>query len=108
MVVGAWPTGRTAHGALFIEPIASVQERAMRRLAMLLLFTLLARPVLAQSEEALRAAFEGKMVRVKIEMPGAAQGVDIHPGTPNPIDFSQHTTRLKRFGTAYHPGDIAQ
>lgn len=79
----------------------------MRRLAAFLLLTLVARPVLGQSEDALRAAFEGKTVRVKIEMPGAQQGVDIHPGTPRPIDFPQHTARLKQFGTAYHPGDAA-
>ena len=79
----------------------------MRRLAALLLLTLVARPALGQTEDILRAAFEGKTVRVKIEMPGAAQGVDLHPGTPRPMDFSQHTGRLKNFGTAYHPGDAA-
>jgi hypothetical protein len=79
----------------------------MRRLAAVLLLTLLARPALGQTEDALRAAFEGKTVRVKIEMPGAQQGIDIHPGTPRPIDFSQNSGRLKQFGTAYHPGDAA-
>jgi hypothetical protein len=79
----------------------------MRRLAALLLLTLVARPALGQSEDALRAAFEGKTVRVKIEMPGSNSGVDLHPGTLHPIDFSQHTGRLKNFGTAYHPGDAA-
>ena len=79
----------------------------MRRLAALLLVTLVARPALGQTEEILRAAFEGKTVRVKIEMPGASSGVDVHPGTSRPIDFSQHTGRLKNFGAAYHPGDAA-
>jgi hypothetical protein len=82
----------------------------MRRLAAYLLLASLAvvtRRATGQSEEALRAAFEGKTVRVKIEMPGAQQGVDIHPGTPRPIDFPQHAARLKQFGSAYHPGDSA-
>ncbi len=79
----------------------------MRRLAALLLLAAAASPARGQTEDILRAAFEGKTVRVKIEMPGAAQGVDLHPGTPRPMDFSQHTGRLKSFGTAYHPGDAA-
>jgi hypothetical protein len=79
----------------------------MRRLAALLLLTLAARPAVGQSEDAIRAAFEGKTVRVKIEMPGSDDGVDIYPGTLRPIDFSRHTGRLKQFGTAYHPGDAA-
>lgn len=79
----------------------------MRRLAALFLLTSVARPALGQTEEILRAAFEGKNVRVKIEMPGASAGVDLHPGTSRPIDFSQHTGRLKNFGAAYHPGDAA-
>jgi hypothetical protein len=79
----------------------------MRRLAAVLLLSLAAHPALGQSEDALRAAFEGKTVRVKIEMPGASSGVDLHPGRPQPMDFSQNNGRLKQFGTAYHPGDVA-
>ena len=79
----------------------------MRRLAALLLLTLLARPALGQSEELLRAAFEGKTVRLKIEMPGTSSGIEVRPGTPQPIDFSQQSSRLKKFGTAYRPGDAA-
>jgi hypothetical protein len=80
----------------------------MRRLAALLLLTLVARPVLGQSEELLRAAFEGKTVRLKIEMPGTSSGIEVRPGAAQPIDFSQQSSRLKKFGTAYHPGDAAQ
>jgi hypothetical protein len=80
----------------------------MRRLAALLLLTLVARSASGQSEDLLRTAFEGKTVVVKIEMPGAAQGIDIHPGTARPIDLSQNSGRLKRYGIAYHPGDAAQ
>lgn len=80
----------------------------MRRLAPLLLLAIVAGTAEAQSEDALRAAFEGKTVRVKIEMPGSDDGVDVYPGALHPIDFSKHTGRLKQFGVAYHPGDVAQ
>lgn len=62
-------------------------------------------PAFAQSEDNLRTFFEGKSVRVKIEMPGTEDGVDVYPGTARPIDFSKHATRLKRFGTALRRGD---
>ncbi len=62
-------------------------------------------PALAQSEDQLRTFFEGKTVRVKIEMPGTEDGVDVYPGTAHPIDFPKHATRLKRSGTALRRGD---
>ena len=62
-------------------------------------------PALAQSEDQLRTFFEGKTVRVKIEMPGTDDGVDVYPGTAHPIDFPKHATRLKRAGTALRRGD---
>jgi hypothetical protein len=63
------------------------------------------RPARAQSEDQLRAFFEGKTIRVKIEMPGTEDGVDVYPGTAQPIDFPKHATRLKRAGTALRRGD---
>jgi hypothetical protein len=61
----------------------------------------------AQTEEQLRQYFEGKRVLVKLEMPGTSQGVDVFPGTPQPIDFPRHAERLKRYGTAYRAGETA-
>ena len=75
-------------------------------LALLVLVTT-APPLLAQSEDQLRTFFEGKTVRVKIEMPGTEDGVDVYPGTAHPIDFPRHATRLKRAGTALRRGDEA-
>jgi hypothetical protein len=47
----------------------------------LILFLLLAMPLVeAQSESALRSYFEGKLVRVKIDMPATHDGVDCHVG----------------------------
>jgi hypothetical protein len=62
-------------------------------------------PARAQSEDQLRAFFEGKTIRVKMEMPGTEDGVDVYPGTAHPIDFPKHATRLKRAGTALRRGD---
>ena len=79
----------------------------MRATIILLLFAAAATPspALAQSEDQLRTFFEGKTVRVKIEMPGTEDGVDVYPGTAHPIDFPKHATRLKRSGTALRRGD---
>lgn len=63
--------------------------------------------VSAQTEDALRSYFEGKSVRIKLEMPGTSQGVEVYPGTSQPVDFPQHASRLKKFGTAYRRGDEA-
>lgn len=64
-------------------------------------------PALAQSETALRAYFEGRTVTVKLEMPGAAAGVDVYPGATQAIDYPRHARRLKDYGTAYRKGDEA-
>jgi hypothetical protein len=72
----------------------------------LLLFAVTVRPVAAQSEESLRAYFEGKSVVVKIEMPGSENGVDVYPGRLQPIDFRKHAGRLKDYGTAIRRGDL--
>src|SRR5688572_11055722 len=58
----------------------------------------------AQSEEYLRRFFEGKTVLVKLEMPGTENGIDVYPGTSQPINFPQVATRLQRYGTAIRRG----
>ena len=40
----------------------------------------IASPAGAQTEETLRAAFEGKRVTLRIDMPGTSDGVDIQGG----------------------------
>jgi len=77
----------------------------MRVTAALLVLAAVGRPALAQSEEQLRAHFEGKTVVVKIDMPGTESGVDVHPGRAQPIVFPDLAKRLKQYGTAVHPGD---
>jgi hypothetical protein len=59
----------------------------------------------AQNEAALRRAFEGQSVVVRIEMPGTSSGVNVYPGQDMPVDFPDVATKLKRFGTAIRSGD---
>jgi hypothetical protein len=77
----------------------------MRTSLALLILALTAQPALGQSEDELRRFFEGKRVVVKLEMPGAEEGVDVFPGASRPIDFPRHASRLKQFGTAIRPGE---
>jgi hypothetical protein len=77
----------------------------MRATLSILMLTMAARPVLAQSEERIRAYFEGTSVRLKIEMPGTSEGVDVYPELVQPIDFPRHASRLKRYGTAIRRGE---
>ncbi|HET9727460.1 MAG TPA: hypothetical protein VFP28_11140 [Gemmatimonadales bacterium] len=63
--------------------------------------------VQAQSEAVLRDYFEGRTVQVKLAMPGTEDGVDIYPGTPKPLDYPRHASRLKQYGTAIKAGSEA-
>src|ERR1043166_6857194 len=68
----------------------------------------LAAPAAAQDEAALKAAFEGHRVTVKIDMPGTSDGVDVHPDSRRgPLDYSDYRDNLKQYGTAIHAGDSA-
>jgi len=77
----------------------------MRTTLAILTLSLSVQPALAQSEERIRAFFEGQSVRLKIEMPGSSEGVDVYPGLTPPIDFPKHASRLKRNGTALRRGE---
>jgi hypothetical protein len=69
------------------------------------LFALSAAPALAQSEAELRDFFEGKSVRVKIDMPGSQEGIDVYPDAKRPIDMDKYSARLKSYGVAVHNGE---
>jgi hypothetical protein len=77
----------------------------MRTSLAILLLTAVTTPAWSQSEDQLRAYFEGRSVVVKLEMPGTEDGVDVYPGAAQPIDFPKHASRLKRYGTALRRGD---
>src|SRR6266478_5421736 len=94
-----------AYFASLRQPPSCLQLLVMRAALTLLVLVASAPPALAQSEDRLRVFFEGKTVRLKMEMPGTEDGVDVYPGTAHPIDFPKHATRLKRSGTALRRGD---
>jgi hypothetical protein len=49
--------------------------------------------------------FEGRKVKVKIDMPATKYGIDVWP-TRNPqMNYDDYAKRLKQFGTAVHEGD---
>ena len=63
----------------------------------------LSAPAGAQTEEALRTAFEGKRVMLRIDMPGTSDGVDVHGDARHALDYKEYGDRLKRYGI--HGGD---
>jgi hypothetical protein len=64
----------------------------------------MARGASAQNEAALRQAFEGRTVAVKIDMPATSQGVSVYPLDGMPVDFRELAQRLKDNGTALKSG----
>jgi hypothetical protein len=62
-------------------------------------------PAQAQNEAALRRAFEGTSVTVRIDMPGTSSGVNVWPGQDMPVDFPDVAEKLKKYGTALRMGD---
>lgn len=69
-----------------------------RTLALVLAFHGLAGALRAQGEAALRSHFEGRTVVVKVAMPAAEAGIDVTPGTSQPIGAPTHRAE-RREGT---------
>ena len=65
----------------------------------------IAMPAAAQDEAALRSAFEGKRVTLRIDMPGTSDGVDVQGDARRALDYKEYGERLKRYGTAIRAGD---
>jgi hypothetical protein len=70
-----------------------------------LLLLALAAPAAAQNEAALKSYFEGKRITVRMDMPGDADGVDVHADARVAVDFGKYKDHLKRYGTAIHSGE---
>jgi hypothetical protein len=62
-------------------------------------------PVYAQGEPELKDFFEGKSVRVKMDMPATQEGIDVYPDARRAIDFTQYSARVKSTGVAIRSGD---
>ena len=50
----------------------------------------LAAPAAAQNEAALKLYFEGKRVTLRIDMPGDADGVDVHADAKRAIEYDKY------------------
>ncbi|HKE59620.1 MAG TPA: hypothetical protein VKB46_23075 [Pyrinomonadaceae bacterium] len=60
--------------------------------------------VSAQTETSLKQHFEGKTVKLRIDMP-ASEGVNIYPERGLAMDYNQYADRLKQNGASVHKGD---
>lgn len=78
-----------------------------RTLSFAMAFHVLAAPLGAQDEAALRSYFEGRTVVVRMAMPAAEAGVDVYPGTSQPIDYPELAKRMKKYGVAIQAGQSA-
>src|SRR5829696_6190515 len=65
----------------------------------------LAAPAYAQNEAELKQFFEGKSVRVKIDMPATQQGIDVFPDSRRPVNFDEYSVRVKASGVSIKNGD---
>ncbi len=79
----------------------------MVRFRLLPVLLALAAPLHAQSEAALREAFEGRQVTIKVAMPGTEAGIDVYPADARPLDHPKYAERLKDNGTAIRAGQTA-
>jgi hypothetical protein len=70
----------------------------------LLALAMVSRGAQAQNEAALRAAFEGKSVTIKVDMPATSKGIDVYPQESMPVNWREMAERMKEFGTAVKPG----
>src|SRR6185369_3529386 len=78
----------------------------MRHLfALLPLCLAIAAAAQAQSEAALKDFFEGKSVRVKIDMPATQQGIDVYPDARRAINFDEYSARVKASGVSIKSGE---
>jgi hypothetical protein len=74
-------------------------------LSLIALFALSAGAASAQTEADLKRFFEGKQVVLKIDMPATKDGVNVYPGRPQTMNYSEYANRLKRSGTSIRAGD---
>jgi hypothetical protein len=79
--------------------------RSLSRLTLSVCLVALAAPAYAQNETELKDFFEGKSVRVKIDMPATQQGIDVFPDARRAINFDEYSARLKATGISIKSGE---
>jgi hypothetical protein len=57
------------------------------------------------AEAGLRAAFEGRTVTVRLDLPATERGVDLYPRENPVLDYPDYAKRLKEYGLALRSGD---
>jgi hypothetical protein len=57
------------------------------------------------NQSSLQSYFVGRQVKIKIDMPGTQQGVDLLVERDDPMDWKAYSNRLKQFGAALRSGD---
>ncbi len=66
---------------------------------------IVALPLAAQNEEALRRFFEGRNVRVKLDLPATKDGLDVYWRKDPPANMSSYGQRMRQYGPALRAGD---
>ncbi len=64
--------------------------------------------VVAQDEQTLKQYFEGKTIKVKIDMPATFEGINIYPNNPNPLEQKKYIEKLNQNGISIHKGEHVQ
>ncbi len=67
---------------------------------------LLASPVLAQNETALKNAFMGRQVAIRVDMPASHKGVDLRFDRDIPFDLKENSDRIRAYDAALKAGDV--
>lgn len=81
----------------------------VRRSALLLMALALLGPrVAAPDEDALRRAFEGRVVAPRIDMPATKGGVNVYPHRPMPLDLGEVARDIARYGVGVPRGRAVQ
>jgi hypothetical protein len=76
-----------------------------RTLAVTGLVFMFAASAMAQSEGDLKRYFEGRKVKVLIDMPASQEGVNVYPERGQPMEFSSYAARIKQFGIGVKEGE---
>ena len=66
---------------------------------------IVALPLAAQNEDTLRRFFEGRNVRMKIDLPGTKDGMDVYWRQDPPTNMKTYGARMRQFGPSLRQGD---
>ena len=72
----------------------------------LALLTLVASPVRAQDETALKNAFMGRQVAIRVDLPASHKGVDLRFERAIPFDLKENSDRIREHDAALRAGDV--